>query len=598
MASLLSALAVASPSAQADPACTMTADPGQPAGLQTFLDAVGSSGNPNPVACIPSGSYTTRLALILPIPMTVIGTGPTRPTIACTGNICFDGSLGPNDVTLQNLSLSGASKSDIQIGVGATSPTVSGWTMSQLTVTGAGRVGIAMNNAANITVSNTLIDRNGYLPYNAVTNPNGGFGLRANRVNTLTVQDSVISNNPTTSGLDTSYAGGAKFSTDTNLVVQRNDFRGNAGGGQLWIDISTTDFHIHDNTIEEVPNAASGKLPNEAIRVEVSCAGPDGSEVEDNTVTAGTVAGIDVFDSSGITVAHNTVTLPPATNMPFGIRMFGNIHGIQPDDSCQQGGQFPNRDNVAIGNTIDVSNAPKALNGVKDSAGITENNVWSDNVYIMRRCNGPSSTYQWTWWDGTTNQKVGYAGWQGYGQDVGGLSTCTSTYPEIALTSPFTPPWGPVGTVVHIHGSGFANLTSVTFSGHAASFTRTATDITATVPTGATTGPVCVADHVSSMCSSTNFQVTPVTDLAVTTTGNGTGIVTTLAPYPGIDCGATCGSTFPQGSSAVLHAAAAGNSSFAGWSGAGCSGTADCTVHLSSAQAVTASSTAPRCRSA
>ena len=63
--------------------------------------------------------------------------------------------------------------------------------------------------------------------------------------------------------------------------------------------------------------------------------------------------------------------------------------------------------------------------------------------------------------------------------------------------------------------------------------------------------------------------------VAVQKQGNGAGTVTSSPA--GIDCGGTCQSQFPEGTTISLNAAAASGSAFAGWSG-GCSGLGACTV--------------------
>jgi hypothetical protein len=75
--------------------------------------------------------------------------------------------------------------------------------------------------------------------------------------------------------------------------------------------------------------------------------------------------------------------------------------------------------------------------------------------------------------------------------------------------------------------------------------------------------------------------------LTVSKSGTGTGTVTS-APA-GINCGATCSGTYTSGASVVLTATAASGSTFAGWSGGGCTGTGTCTVTMSAATTVTAS---------
>ena len=77
--------------------------------------------------------------------------------------------------------------------------------------------------------------------------------------------------------------------------------------------------------------------------------------------------------------------------------------------------------------------------------------------------------------------------------------------------SSFSPTSGPVGTSVTIHGNNFSgpDVTSVTFNGTSATFTiDNAQKITATVPAGATTGPIAVTSLDGTATSSTNFTVT------------------------------------------------------------------------------------------
>jgi hypothetical protein len=74
--------------------------------------------------------------------------------------------------------------------------------------------------------------------------------------------------------------------------------------------------------------------------------------------------------------------------------------------------------------------------------------------------------------------------------------------------------------------------------------------------------------------------------LSVSTAGSGSGTVTS-APG-GIDCGGSCSARFTAGSQVTLAAAPASGSTFAGWTGAGCSGTGTCIVTLNSDQTAVA----------
>src|SRR4051794_31580499 len=74
--------------------------------------------------------------------------------------------------------------------------------------------------------------------------------------------------------------------------------------------------------------------------------------------------------------------------------------------------------------------------------------------------------------------------------------------------------------------------------------------------------------------------------LTVSKSGTGTG---SLASTPsGIACGTVCSASYPSGGTVTLTAAAAGGSTFSGWSG-DCTGTGTCTVTMDADHAVTAS---------
>jgi hypothetical protein len=75
----------------------------------------------------------------------------------------------------------------------------------------------------------------------------------------------------------------------------------------------------------------------------------------------------------------------------------------------------------------------------------------------------------------------------------------------------FSPASGPVGTTVIINGTNFTGATSVTFNGVSAAFIiNSNVKITATVPTGATTGKIAVTTPGGTATSATNFTVTTV----------------------------------------------------------------------------------------
>ena len=86
---------------------------------------------------------------------------------------------------------------------------------------------------------------------------------------------------------------------------------------------------------------------------------------------------------------------------------------------------------------------------------------------------------------------------------------------------------------------------------------------------------------------SVTAQFTPTTQiLTVEKQGGGSGTVTSNPA--GVNCGADCSQSYPTGTVVVLNATPATGSTFAGWDGAGCSGTGTCTVTMSQAREVSA----------
>ncbi|MDO7877571.1 FG-GAP-like repeat-containing protein [Hymenobacter sp. ASUV-10] len=105
------------------------------------------------------------------------------------------------------------------------------------------------------------------------------------------------------------------------------------------------------------------------------------------------------------------------------------------------------------------------------------------------------------------------------GATSGPLVVTTSSGPSNGVTFTVTaftitgiaPTSGPMGTPVTITGTNFTNVTGVSFNaGAATTYTvNSDTQITATVPPGATSGPVTVTTAAGTVSSSTAFVVTP-----------------------------------------------------------------------------------------
>lgn len=97
---------------------------------------------------------------------------------------------------------------------------------------------------------------------------------------------------------------------------------------------------------------------------------------------------------------------------------------------------------------------------------------------------------------------------------AGCTASCSATVAEPAeiIVASFTPTSGSVGSSVTISGSGFSGATDVSFNGTSASFTvDNDGQITATVPVGATSGPITVFVGSCSGVSAASFTIVPAT---------------------------------------------------------------------------------------
>lgn len=101
----------------------------------------------------------------------------------------------------------------------------------------------------------------------------------------------------------------------------------------------------------------------------------------------------------------------------------------------------------------------------------------------------------------------------------------------VPVVTSFTPATGPAGTLVTIDGSGFNAITAVRFNGVNASYSVVnPTQITATVPSGASTGPISVLNASGTGTSGTNYVVTtPPTITGFTPSSGGPGATVVIS---------------------------------------------------------------------
>ena len=109
---------------------------------------------------------------------------------------------------------------------------------------------------------------------------------------------------------------------------------------------------------------------------------------------------------------------------------------------------------------------------------------------------------------------------------------------------------------------------------------------------GACTGTgSCVVQVDAVVAVSATFTLRRYT-LTASRTGTGGGVVTSNPT--GINCGTDCDELYDHGTEVTLTATPNGVSTFSGWTGAGCSGTAGCVVQMTQARSVSAAFTLNR----
>jgi hypothetical protein len=97
----------------------------------------------------------------------------------------------------------------------------------------------------------------------------------------------------------------------------------------------------------------------------------------------------------------------------------------------------------------------------------------------------------------------------------------------------------------------------------------------------------CIVTLTQAQTVTATFNPPPPQTLTVIKSGNGDGTITSSPA--GINCGSTCSASFDFNTTVTLTASPASSSTFGGWSGGGCSGTAaTCIVTMDQAQTVTA----------
>jgi hypothetical protein len=166
------------------------------------------------------------------------------------------------------------------------------------------------------------------------------------------------------------------------------------------------------------------------------------------------------------------------------------------------------------------------------------------------------------------------------------------TYVAVPVVNKITPVKGPAagGTEVEITGTNLSAPTKVEFGSvevlppfKSTTSTRIVLQTPAHEP-GAVDVKVTTVGGTSAGVAADKFTFLGQRALSVATNGTGSGSITCN--------GGACAPSYEEGSTVTLAASPASSSTFAGWSGGGCSGTGGCVVTMNADTAVTATFTA------
>src|SRR4051812_14872163 len=249
------------------------------------------------------------------------------------------------------------------------------------------------------------------------------------------------------------------------------------------------------------------------------------------------------------------------------------------DGTVQCWGQ---NDSGQIGGTMVFSSVPVTVTGISNatavSAGVFHTCALLSDGTV--RCWGQNGNGQLG--NGTTTNSSSPVGVNGLSHVIrvtgAGLHTCAilssqamqcwgyNVYGQLGngntTDSPVPVPVAGTGGVTW--SSSNTSVATIDAGGRATAVARGTTTITVTDGSGNS--------------GNTTLTVTDLNALSIALAGTGAGTVSSSPA--GINCGSDCSETYPTGTTVTLTATPTNGSSFVGWTGGGCTGSAPCTVTL------------------
>ena len=166
--------------------------------------------------------------------------------------------------------------------LGAVSAEVDGITLENMVIRDNATVGLFVWNNDK-TLRNLTVTGNGLL------------GIAVNAADDLTLENSLVTGNNAAKFNYTPVAGGVKMSRASNVTVSHNIISDNVGATGLWFDVSSSKLNITDNVFE-----GNGR---EGLEIELS----QTAVVAGNYIVGNLNSGVFVFDSGDVDIWNNTV---------------------------------------------------------------------------------------------------------------------------------------------------------------------------------------------------------------------------------------------------------------------------------------------------
>lgn len=316
-------------------------------------------------------------------------------------------------------------------------------------------------NGTNVVITGKNFMGATFVKFNGVSAP--AFTVDSNTQISVSLPASA-----TTGPINISTPGGQTFSS-TNFVVQPSIFSFSPFFGKPGTNVTIVGANLNGTTNVSFNGASA------------SFGGVTSNQIT-ATVPVGAISGpITVATTNGSVTTSSNFFLPP------------NIFAFTPTNGAA--GTNVTITGINFTNATDVS-----FNGVSATFGVVNNTTITSTVPVGAM-SGPISV---TTPGGTTNSAGAGSGY----------------FWVRPMVSGFNPASGVAGISVTITGSSFSNATAVLFNGVNASFTPgNNTQLTAIVPTNATTGPISVVAPGGTGVSAGNFFIDALT-LSIKLTNN------------------------------------------------------------------------------